>query len=47
MGTGFAITTVLEIVVAAFIIWGLFKEEKLALLEEKLFLNVKKAFRKK
>ncbi len=45
--TGFMISSAIEIMICSFIIFGLFNEEKLAVLEEKLFAAIREKFAKK
>ncbi len=45
--TGFMISSAIEIMVCSFIIFGLFNEEKLAVLEGKLFSSIRERFGKK
>ncbi|HHW45339.1 MAG TPA: hypothetical protein GXX17_00320 [Clostridiales bacterium] len=46
MSTSFIFTTVIEILVGAFIIWGVLHEDVLIDMEDRLFLKIRNCFKK-
>ncbi|MBQ7044935.1 MAG: hypothetical protein IJN65_00400 [Clostridia bacterium] len=46
MSLSYTLSTIFEIAVGGFIIWGLFNEGKLAAFEKKLFAKIKSYFSK-
>ncbi len=45
MNITFIISTIFEIALGSFIIWGIFNEQKLVAFEERMFLKIKSYFK--